>query len=54
MKYQINISFESDKLLTEDEFDGLVTACYAQIEDPADHTRESKRARFSTSNVVVS
>lgn len=50
--YKIVIEFTTDRKLTEDELDHLVIATTVQVEDPADHTGESKRASFTTSKVV--
>ena len=52
--YKIVIEFTTDRKLTEDELDHLVIASTVQVEDPADHTRESKRASFTTHKVVSS
>jgi hypothetical protein len=51
--YKIEVSFRTDEELTGDELDGLAVACFVQVEDPADHTGESKRARFITRDVEV-
>ena len=51
--YQITVAFNTDRDLTEDEQDALAVACLVQVEDPADHTGESKRASFETSAVEV-
>ena len=49
--YEIKITFETDLELTSEELDHLVFAAEVQIEDPADHLGESKRARFATRNI---
>ena len=46
--YEIKITFETDLELTPEELDHLVFAAEVQIDDPADHLGESKRARFAT------
>jgi hypothetical protein len=51
--YRITVIFNTDRDLTEDEQDALAVACLVQVEDPADHTGESKRASFETSSVEV-
>lgn len=51
--YKIEVSFRTDEELTGDELDALATACFVQVEDPADHTGENKRARFVTHDVEV-
>jgi hypothetical protein len=52
--YKIVIEFTTDRKLTEDELDHLVIATTVQVEDPADHTGESKRASFTTRTVTSS
>ena len=51
--YKIEVSFRTDEELTGDELDALAIACFVQVEDPADYTGESKRARFITRDVEV-
>lgn len=51
--YKIEISFRTDEELTGDEFNALAVACFVQVEDPDDHTGESKRARFITRDIEV-
>lgn len=51
--YKIEVSFQTDEELTGDELDALAVACFVQVDDPADHTGESKRARFVTKDVEV-
>lgn len=51
--YKIEVSFRTDEELTGDELDALAVACFVQVEDPADYTGESKRARFVTRDVEV-
>lgn len=51
--YKIEVSFRTDEELTGDELDALAVASFVQVEDPADYTGESKRARFVTRDVEV-
>jgi flagellar assembly factor FliW len=51
--YEIKVTFETAEPITSDELEALAVACLVQVEDPADHTGENKRAAFETFNVSV-
>ena len=53
MQYQIKVGFVTQDPLTAAELDALAVACLVQVEDPADHTGENKRANFQTHDVWV-
>ena len=51
-KYQMLISFDTDKLLSSDEEDNLIGHVAPQIEEPATH--EGDDEEYSTSNLQIS
>ena len=51
MKYTIEISFNTDRTLTETELDTLLTNVVVQIEEPADEIGND--AEFNTHSITV-
>lgn len=52
MKYQIKVTFESDRALTGDELNELLDTIALQVEEPA--TLSGEEMQFTTSAVAVS
>jgi hypothetical protein len=51
MKYTVQIEFNTDRVLTDNELDTLLTAITVQIEEPADEIGND--AEFTTNSITV-
>ena len=51
-KYQMLVSFETDRVLSSEEEDNLIGHVVPQIEEPATH--EGDDEEYSTSNLKIS
>ena len=51
MKYEITVSFNTDRALTDNELDTLLTAITVQIEEPADEFGND--VEFTTNEITV-
>lgn len=53
-KYQITISFTTDRELTPDEQFGIVGACQVQVEEPVDNEGEDMDVDVTEVNARIS